>query len=325
MEGIAIPTPPLILSLGSINADFQVRTERPLTAGATLLGSAFARRSGGKAANVAYLARLLGCHALLCGRVGDDDLGEQALPALRGASVSLECVTRASGTATGVSMISVGPDGKKTIVLAANANDSWDSAAEEAVEHAVGGAPPGSVLAADCEVPVGIVTRAALAARWRGFKLVLDPAPADRASPELLGLAHAITPDAREAGHLARVPTATPENAAQAAAILSHLGVPLVCIKLADGGCIASFEGRTLHVPPVPVEIVDTTGAGDAFTGALAVALLEDQPPRSAVLFATAASHVSVTRYGSQESYPRREEIEALVPRLAAQAHELRL
>ncbi len=312
---------PVILSLGSVNADFQVRVPRPLQAGETLLATDFVRLGGGKAANVAFLAHRLGHKASLLGRVGDDELREQALAPLRRAGLALDYVTVASNMSTAVSMIAVPPDAKKSIVLAANANDAWDEDATRSILAAIDAAAPGSVLVADCEITPSVVARAVTAARTRGLRVVLDPAPADRADRRLLAQCAALAPDAREAAELTGTETGTAEGAGQAALILAGLVIPMVCVKLSDGGCVLAHEGRLTHIPPTKIDVVDSTGAGDAFTGALAVALLEDQAPVQAALFATAASHLAMETYGSQDSYPTRARIEAFLPRLAATIH----
>lgn len=307
---------PLILSLGSINADFQARVEYAPDTGRTLPATDFVRLSGGKAANVALLARRLGHPARLLARTGDDDLREQALAPLRKASVDLSVVSQAPGMPTAVSMIAVLPDGKKSIILAGNANDSWDDLAMEAVLGAIGEAPVGSVLVADYEVPPSLVARAVAAARSRGLTVVIDPSPAPRAERAVLGQAHAVAPNASEAEGVTGVAVKDAETAAEAAARLAEFGVALPCVKLSDGGCVLRHEGQAIHIPALPVEVVDSTGAGDAFTGALAVALLEEQPPLSAAAFAAAVSHLAVTAYGSQEAYPERGKAEELARRL---------
>lgn len=312
---------PLVLSLGSVNADFQMRVRQPLEAGKTLMGSDFVRLGGGKAANVAVLARRLGVPAGVLGRVGDDDLRDQALAPLRAAGVDIGHVTTAAGRSTAVSMITVPPDGKKSIVLAGNANDAWDEAAARDAVSAIGHAPDGSVLVADYEVPALIVERAVDAARARGLCVVIDPSFADRADTGVLARASAITPNAKEAGHLTDVEVDGLEAAAEAAGRLTGMGIAMVCLKLADGGCLLVHEGRMTVVPSLPASVVDTTGAGDAFTGALAVALLERRPAVEAACHATAASHVAVETYGSQPSYPTRDRIDALLPGLAGNAH----
>src|SRR5437763_1516636 len=115
----------VVLSLGSVNVDFQVRTDRWPGPGETLLGREFVMVGGGKAANVAVLARRLGWDARLIARVGDDLLADHALRPLQEGGVDLQAVQRVRGQATGVALIDVRPDGEKASVLAANANDAW--------------------------------------------------------------------------------------------------------------------------------------------------------------------------------------------------------
>ncbi len=317
-------TPPVLLSLGSINADFQMRLSRPVGSAETLPAHDFTRLSGGKAANRAYLARRLGHPAQLLGRVGDDDLREQALGALRDAGVDLAGVSVAAGHPTAFSVIAVPPTGKKAILLAGNANESWDDDAAAAAAARIAEAPAGSVLAADYEVPASVVRRAAEAARAKGLLLVLDPSWPERAERDVLAGACAIAPNSGEAEALVGVKATDPASAAEAARQLAKLGPRLAFVKLEDGGCVLAEQGGgVLHIPPVAVKVVDTTGAGDTFTGALAIALLERKSPRDAALFATAASHLAVTAWGSQPAYPDRARIEALLPDLAGGVRDL--
>jgi ribokinase len=314
---------PVVLSLGSVNADFHMRVDRAVEAGGTQLAHDFIRLGGGKAANVAFLACRLGVPARLLGRVGDDELREQALEPLRAVGIDLRHVSTAQGCATGVAMIAVAPDGKKTIVLAANANDAWGEADAQAVVSAIRNAPAGSILVADCEIPAPIVNQAVEAARSRGIPVVIDPSPADRVEPRMLANAIAVTPNPSEAEGLTGIKVDGPRAAAEAARRLAGLGVGLVCQKLADGGCLVAHQGCLTLVPPVPVPPVDSTGAGDAFAGALAIALLERRPPTDAACFAVAAASLAVTAYGSQPAYPTRQRVDELVPVLARNAHVL--
>lgn len=316
---------PVILSLGSINADFQVRIDAPLQNGETVMSRDFVRLSGGKAANVALLARRLGLDAVLIGRVGQDDLAEQAMAPLRQAGVDTRHVTRSAGS-TAVSMIAVPPDGKKTIVLAGNANDSWDEAAVEAMVKAVAEAPKDSVLVVDQEISARVVTRALRLAAERGIRTVLDPSPPERVGREALSCVHAMTPNASEAGRLTEMTVSDPESAMRAAERMLGWGVRIACVKLPDGGCVAAWEGGRVHIPSLNVQGVDATGAGDAFTAAFAVSLLEGGDPVDAACYGVAASSCAVMAYGSQPSYPSRAEIEAKLPALrqTMQVHDNR-
>ncbi len=320
-----MPQDPAILAVGSINADFQARVDRPLAAGGTLTAHDFVRLSGGKAANIAVLAQRFGISAQLFGCVGGDDLREQALDPLRKAGIDLSHVFTADACFTGVSMIAVAPDGSETIVRAGNANDAWTERMLEALTTSIAEAPDGSVLVVDFEVSPQAAMRAAEAAHRRGLRLVLDPAPPARVDPAVFPLTHAITPNPAETAALTGIRIDHAKAAGQAARELAGRGVHMACVKLPKGGCVFSCAGTLTHIPPVPVPVIDRTGAGDAFAGALAVALLERRPPLEAACFAVAASHVAVTAYGSQQSYPTREDVEALLPALARNARPLAL
>lgn len=312
-----------IISLGSVNADFQVRVPHRPDISETLLAHDFAGLSGGKGANVAFLARRLGVPAMLVARVGDDALREQALRPLEELGVDLTHVRAVDGSPTGVSMITVPPGGKKGIVLAGNANLKWSEADHDEVRSAIKGAPPGSVLVVDYEVPPSIVEGAVAAARERGFPVVLDPSPADRVVQDLFMEVNYLVPNAGEAERLTDISIDSVQAAVKAGRLLVERGVEHACLKLKDGGCVLVRRETVVHVPPVSVEVVDTTGAGDAFAGALAVAVLEGRTLLEAACFAVASSHVCVTRYGSQPAYGTREEIGEMAHRLQRNARTL--
>ena len=185
---------------GQHQVDFQMRVDRPIGSGETSPASDLTRLGGGKAANRAFLVRKLGVETWLLGRVGEDDLAEQALSPLRAAGVDLAGVSVAPEHATAISIIAVPPDGKKSIVLAGNANDTWDG---EAIDRAVARvlvAPARSVLTVDYEIPAPVVRRIATAARTCGVHLIIDPSWPARVEDDVLAITLAIAPDA--ASHL---------------------------------------------------------------------------------------------------------------------------
>lgn len=306
-----------VVSLGSVNADFLVRVPGAPGGPGTLLGESLLRTSGGKAGNVAVLAARLGTPARLLGCVGDDDLAVQALRGPEEARVNLRGVRRRRGL-TGYSSILVPPGGAKTIVLVPNANDAWAEDGDR-VAAEVDAAPDGSVLVADLEVPVALVLAALQVARERGLTTVLDPAPSDRVTDELLTLADHLTPDHAEAQQLTGEDAAEAAGAARAAVALRKRGAAVVHVKLADGGCVtATADGVTLVEAPADVRVVDATGAGDAFAGGLAVALVQGRSPVQAAEHAVAASACAVGAYGSQESYPDAEGLAAILARVSS-------
>jgi len=310
-----------VIALGSVNADFQVRVDRRPDLSETLLASDFLQLSGGKAANVAYLACKLGHSARLIAHVGDDHLAHQALKPLQDIDVDLQYVRKIQHETTGVSMITVPPNGQKGIILAANANLAWTEDDVEIVQEAIASAPIGSVLVVDYEVTPFIVEAAIQFASEQNIPIILDPSPADRVNQDLFAKVTYLVPDAGEAEKLAGYEVDSVKQAVQAAQYFEKKGVKNACVKLKDGGCVLVNHEQTLHIPPVPIDVVDTTGAGDAFAGALAVAVLERRSLQDAAFFATAASHVAVTRYGSQPAYPNCSEINAMFERLINHAH----
>lgn len=300
----------IIVSLGSVNADFQVRVDQKPGSTTTMLAHDFVRLSGGKAANVAYLAHLLGVQASLIAHVGDDVLQEQALQPLREIGVDLRFVSKVKGASTAVSMIAVPPDGKKNIILASNANDVWEQADRNMVQKAIEEAPAGSVLVIDYEVAPFIVEHAVTLASERNFPIILDPSPTDRVDQQLYSKVSYIIPDVNEAKGLTGIAAESLEGALQVAHQLVDQGVEHAIVKLGEGGCVVASKDTTLHIPPVPVEVVDTTGAGDAFAGAFATAILEKRPLKEAACYGVAASMATTTAYGSQPAYPSREQLQ---------------
>jgi len=299
---------PSLLSLGSINADFMMRTGAPLETAAMLAAHDLRRLGGGKAANVALLAARLGRRAHLLGAVGNDDLAEQALAPLREAGVVLDGVLH-HAAATGVAMVLVPPDGKKRIVSAGEANFCFDHAAIEALKEVVAAAVAGSVLVCDYEITPQAVSCGVAAAHAQGLRVVIDPSFPDKVPHADLRLAYALTPNAEEATALVGIRDRSDDALVAAARALAACGPPVVCIKLDHGGCLFYHDSQPWHVPAAPVDVVDTTGAGDAFSGAFAVALLDGASVSDAVLCAVAASEVAVTTYGAQPSYPDRDRL----------------
>jgi len=300
---------PLVLSLGGINADLQMRLDsldgfgRGAQPARDLL-----RLSGGKGANVAVLARRLGCPAWLLGRVGDDAAAGQALAPLRAEGVDLDHVRHARGEQTGVALLAVGPDGAKRSVAAPEANFGFGEEDEQAVLRAIDAAPAGAVLAADYEITPRVASRAIAAAHARGLPVVLDPSYPKLADRRDFAAVTALTPNEREA----RALVGAGEDAllSEIARSLAEAGARTVCIKLHDGGCLLLCEGRMWKQHAAPSRAVDTSGAGDAFSGTVAVALAEGRDMLTAVLMAVAVTELAVGRYGAQPSYPTRAQLE---------------
>jgi ribokinase len=307
-----------VVSLGSINVDFQVRADGWPEQSETAIAGDFLMAGGGKAANVAFIAARLGASPRLVGRVGDDGLADLALSPLRSVGVDVSRVRRSLNTATGVSMIVVRADGDKTIVLASNANLRWEAGAEQDVVEAIASVPAGSIVALDLEVPAELARAGAKAARSRGLTTVLDPSPADAVTGELLSLADYVTPNTREAERLTGIHARSESDATRAGRKLLERGVGHACMKLSDGGVVCVHRDGIETVRAPRVEVVDKTGAGDAFAGALCALLGEGRGLRECLRGAVAASTLALKRYGSQAAYPSREELEAFMVQVPA-------
>lgn len=293
------------LSLGSINADFQFEVSADLSKGGTLPVKSFLRRAGGKGANRALFAQRAGYPALLIGRVGKDHFAEQALDPLRDAEIDISNVSVANAT-TAISMIAVPENGEKTILLAANANRDWNEISLSHLREIITDASEEAVLTLDFEISPDAVGVALDAAAQRQMRVIADGSFGGDVRPQYLPKLYAIAPNIQEAQAITGMDITSDEQSEAAARKMVEGGVDVVCIKLADGGCMLATREMVEKIETVSVDVVDKTGAGDAFTAALALALLQGKSPRDAAIYGVAASTLAVTKKGSQEAYTTR-------------------
>ena len=247
----------------------------------------------------------------MIGQVGADANGTLLRDALNAAGVDTRLVAVDEAAATGVAVITIDAHGENEIVLAAGANGTY---APERLAPALVALRAARVVLLQLEIPLATVMRAAAEARSAGAVVVLDPAPALPIPDQLLALADYVTPNERELAMLAGgTPTAddTPieDVDAMARAVLER-GAARVLVKLGARGARLVALDAVQSWPARQVHAVDTTAAGDAFNGALAVALTENASLDQAVRFATIAASISVTRAGAQPSLPTRMEVE---------------
>jgi ribokinase len=309
---------PCVVSIGSINADLQVRSDGWPKQSETLLARDFLFASGGKGTNVAYLAAKLGLPAMLVGRVGDDSFANVALQAVEHLGVDLTHVRRMPGSATGVSMIVVRDDGDKTIVLAPNANSSWEQDAERDVCACIERVAEGSVVCVDLEIPADLALAALRAARARGLCTVLDPSPGDRAQREHFAHSTYVVPNPREAERITGVAVRSSDDAERVGRMLLERGAEYACMKLPNGGAVLVSKRACESIAAPKVRVVDKTGAGDGFAAGLCAGLCQGLAARDAVRQAVAAASCAVTRYGSQAAYPTRAELDAMLAEVPA-------
>ncbi|MCC6190065.1 MAG: ribokinase [Anaerolineales bacterium] len=301
--------PPHLVVVGSSNTDLIVRAPQLPRAGETVLGGNLATAAGGKGANQAVAAARLGARVTFVARIGADVFGQQAVVGLERAGLDLRYLVRDPAAPSGVALIVVDAQGQNLIAVAPGANQGLTPADVEAARPALAKA---QVLLLQLETPVETVLAAARAGRAAGLIVILNPAPARPLPAELYALLDYVTPNEREAAAL----TGQAEPEAAAGALLAR-GVGAAVITLgAAGAWLADRWGRRQRVPAFQVRPVDTTAAGDAFNGALGVALARGLPLPEAARYAHAAAALSVTRAGAQPSLPAQAEVEAF---LAAQ------
>ncbi|ESY72296.1 hypothetical protein X743_17760 [Mesorhizobium sp. LNHC252B00] len=218
---------PAVLSLGSINADLRFEVDKPFSSDATVRASGFSRKSGGKAANVAYFTQRLGFPTKLLGQVGDDDLATVAIGPFMQENLDLEAVFVAPNSMTGIAVVVVPADGNKSILSVANANMNWQTPAVEKVVQAIDNAPASSVLIADFEVPRIVLEAAFKAAERRGFRIIVDPTFADQIEKTDLKRFYAVSPNQKEAADVLGIEVANESQASQAATEFNALGAKL--------------------------------------------------------------------------------------------------
>lgn len=277
-----------IVVVGSVNLDLSATVARLPAPGETVTGATLSRFPGGKGANQALAARRLGSDVRLVACVGEDAAADEALALLRGDGVDLSSVQVLSGAATGIALICVAPSGENQIVVAPGANASMDPAAID----------PGVADALICqlEVPADAIARAAN--EFQGF-FCANLAPAKEVDARVLQRADLVIVNETEAAWYGDTLEAC---GGMVATTYGSRGASL----RKNGALIADAE-------PPAVTAVDTVGAGDAFTAALTVALVEGAEPVEALRFACAAGAAAATRAGAQPSLPTREEVEALL------------
>lgn len=301
-----------IFVVGSLNIDLVMRMDRLPRAGETVAGSDLALYPGGKGANQACAAGLLGGRAAMVGQVGGDPFGGHLLASLGEAGVDTSGVG-CSSRATGAAYISVLPNGENAIVISPGANATLSP---EVALSRLGALEAGDLLLAQLEVPLETVEAVLEYAARRGAITILDPAPARPLPPSLLRNVAYLTPNQSEAALLLGNPGMEIdgfESAREAARGLLALGPESAVLKLGSQGCFVNAAGFQEGVPGFAVDAVDTTAAGDTFNGAFAVALAEGMSVADAAVFANAAGALSVTRPGAQSSIPRRDEVEAFL------------
>lgn len=295
---------PKVIVIGSSNLDLTVAADRLPRPGETVLGGELSRSIGGKGANQAVAAKRAGADVVLLTKLGNDPNGWLVEQHLLSVGLPKEGLLQDPARPTGVALIVVDRTGQNQITVAPGSNQSLTA---EDVRRATSLIAGNDVLLVQLEIPLDTVAEALRIAKKNGVITILNPAPAVPLPTDVLKLVDVLTPNEGEAQLLSG--QTDPEEAAH---VVLYKGVRSVVVTLGERGALLREAQIRRVFPAFSVQAVDTTGAGDAFSGALACALAEGQAIGDAIVFATAAGALTTTKRGAQESLPIRADIERL-------------
>ena len=300
------PAPRRLVVIGSANVDVFARVTRHPAPGETVVGAGGERAPGGKGANQALAAGLQGARVSFVAAVGGDADAAVALEALRAAGVDLSGVSTAAEHPTGLALITVADTGENTIVVLPGANSAITP---QAAVTAVQAMADGDILLMQGELPRAVTEAAVRAAGAAGRRVVLNVAPWGALDRDVLTTADPLVLNEHEAVQASvQLGLADGDAFAARAETMRAAGVPSVVITLGAKGAVVSQRDQVTQVRSPTVSAVDTTGAGDAFTGALAARLLAGDDLPDAALHATRVAAFSVERHGAQPSYPGKDD-----------------
>jgi len=285
--------------VGSINIDLVYRVPYIVNNGETLHSTSHSVHFGGKGANQAVTASQLGANVHFIGKVGKDDFGKQAINNLRNKGVYVDSVQKEG--ATGQAIIQVTDPGDNAIVLFSGANFLVTPKQIEQETHNISSS---KVLLLQLEIPLDSVKMAVEIASQHRKIVILNPAPAHKLPDSLLEKITFLTPNETELAQLTGIETTSEENIRSACHLLLEKGVGTVIVTLGSKGSFYMNQEESGWVPALSVDTIDTTGAGDAFNGALAVGLCRGDSLRSSINFATKVAAYVVTQMGAQPLIP---------------------
>ena len=295
-----------IVVVGSSNTDMVVQSSHLPAPGETVLGGEFTMNPGGKGANQAVAAVKMGGEVAFIARVGNDLFGKEAIKGFDQLGIDTQFIAADEQAPSGIALINVNEEGENCISVALGANAKMSIEDLDSARDMIGQA---AYILVQLEIPMVVVEHLGELAHELEVPLVLNPAPAQPLSSDLLERLYMITPNQSEAELLTGVKVVNQDTAHEAAVILQDKGVKNVIITMGSQGVYVLAEGLAQMVESPAVEVVDTTAAGDTFNGALVTGLAEGIPLLEAIEMANQAAALSVTKVGAQSAIPFRKEL----------------
>jgi ribokinase len=303
---------PRVLVVGSINMDLVIRVASIPQPGQTIAGRSFSTLPGGKGANQAVAAARCGGQVSMIGRVGNDDFGQRLLVGLKGYGVNVAGIMVSEGVSTGVATITVDDKGENAICIAGGANLL---VSREDIEERAALIAQADIIVMQLEIPQETVCYTIEKAHQHQVPVILNPAPAPERIHPLLYQADVLIPNQDETALLCGEPVNDIHGAKLAGSALIRRGARTVVVTMGRRGALAITEEQIVHVPPFNAKVVDTTGAGDAFCGAFAVAYAKEKDLYQATRFAAAAGALACHKFGAQPSMPHLDTVLRLMQR----------
>ncbi|GIM45141.1 ribokinase [Collibacillus ludicampi] len=308
---------PIITVLGSMTMDLVATAQRRPIKGETILGKDFGMVPGGKGANQAVTAAKLGIKTYMVGRLGKDLFTSPILDNLRSEGVVTDFIKVDENSATGIAHISVDAQGDNSIIMVPLANANVNQQDVDEVEELISRS---TLLMMQLEIPVETVFYATKVAKRYGIPVILNPAPAQPLPDEMYSYIDYLTPNETETEILTGIKLTDIESAKFAAKELLNRGVKNVVITLGENGCLLADGEDYHHITARKVEVVDTTAAGDAFNGGMAVGLAKGMSLKEAVQYGGIVGTLAVTKFGAQSSLPSLQEVNEFIKASLSQA-----
>jgi ribokinase len=300
---------PIITVVGSFAVGMTIRTGHMPVFGETLFGSDFDMGPGGKGSNQAVATARLGAESYFAGIIGDDKLAEIATELYRREGVNTHCLQRTTARPTGVGLIILNPKGENGIILDMGANNLMDAAWVDGIEGRIARS---TVVMSVLEIPMEAAVRAMALGKKHHVRTMLNPAPATRLEDSALSYIDYLTPNETELRILMGLVPNDPTPTVMLARQLQERGVGTLIVTQGEKGALVLNDDGLTEVPGVSVDVVDTTGAGDAFNSGLAVALAEGKNLIEAVKYANCAGAIACTKLGVIPSLGTRAAVDQL-------------